>query len=175
MQLDERLGDRQAEAGAPGLSLAALRPPEAVEDVLQLLLLEARPVVGDRELDLVADLGRADSLTWAPSGAYLLAFVSRLKSTWPIRPASAWTSGRSFSTLTVRLLVLLLEVRPHLPADALGQGSDGGRLRLDPKLARVAARQVEQVVDHLLQLPGALRDHLGRLELPRVERLASAR
>ena len=51
-------------------------------------------------------------------------------------------------------------------------GRTGGRLGLDPELAGVAAGEVEQVVDHLLELAGALGDHLGGLELAGVERLA---
>ena len=138
--------------------------------MLELLLLEARPVVRDRELDLLADLaGRQPDL-----GALRRVLV-RVRQQIEEHLADSAVVG--FDVRQVLLdthgeaLVLLLEVRPHLPADPLGQGSDRGRLRLDPKLARVAARQVEQVVDHLLQVSGAFRDHLRRLELPRVERL----
>ena len=53
--------------------------------------------------------------------------------------------------------------------------ADRRRLRVDAQLARVAAGQVEQVVDHLLQLAGAVRDDLGRLQLAGVQRLGVRR
>ena len=98
--------------------------------------------------------------------------LSRLSRTCPIRTGSAITLGQIGLEVDRDLLVLLLEVRLHPAGGALDQAADRDRLRLDSQLARVAARQVEQVVDHLLQLAGALCDHLGRLGLPGVERPA---
>ena len=59
VQVDQRLGDGEAEAGsADGLALSAVAAPETLEDVLELLLAQAGPVVGDVELHALAVLAR---------------------------------------------------------------------------------------------------------------------
>ena len=66
VQLDQRLRDRQAEAGsADPLRQSRVAADEALEDVLQLLFGHSRPVVAHRDLHLGAGAVRAVT-RWTP-------------------------------------------------------------------------------------------------------------
>ena len=101
VSLDERSGDRQAEAGAAATAVLA----EHLEYPLPILLPDAGPVVGDRDLDPRRRAPRrpaADTRMLLSSGVRRSAFSSTLARTWLMRTWSMWRSGRSAgaSTLT---------------------------------------------------------------------------
>ena len=85
MGLDDLLGDREAEAGI--LAEALVRPigVEALEDLLERIGLDARPLVVDDDLDLAACSRRQVTRTLPPGGENERALSIRLLTTWPRR------------------------------------------------------------------------------------------
>ena len=152
MQVDQRLRDCEPEAcSADLLSLAALRPPETVEDVIELFLAQSGAIVGDGEFDLVAHSRRRELHLCA-----LLRILVGVSQEVCEHLCDSVGVGLDVGDVLLdadpEALVPLLEVRTHLTADPLDQRAHRRRLGLDPELARVAAGEVEQVVDHLLEL-----------------------
>src|SRR5262249_16153070 len=85
---------------------SSVSPPRALQKRAKTVSSSSSPRPGplsETAYSISSPTRVAASFTSAPSCAYLFALVRRFASTCAIRSASASTSGRSFSTLTVKL------------------------------------------------------------------------
>ncbi len=96
VRVDDRLGDRQAEAdagdGPPG---GRRRPEEAVGEVGQLVGRDARPLSATTRTAPPRAPGLTPRRTVPPDGVNLIALDTRLSTAWASRTGSAWTPPTS--------------------------------------------------------------------------------
>ena len=173
VQLDQRFRDRQAEAGAAdALGQARVAADEALEDVLQLALGDARSVVGHADLHFGTDYPRRD-LDRRSFGRVLMRVGKQIHQYLanPVRldvdrrqaglDLLASGSGRAAS-VWARIV--------RTASSISGATSVGCGVIAEP--AGVAAGEVEQVVEQAHQVAAVVEDDLDRLHLLRGQRVA---
>src|SRR5882762_150740 len=108
--------------------------------------------------------GPAATVILPPSGVNLIAFESRLSSTWRTRPRSLDPQARWCGADDHRVPTLL-----HLRLDAAGRFGQQCReidcLRLQLHPPRGDTLQVEQLVDQLEQMPAVARHRFEKIAL----------